>query len=282
MTEHVLTWRKNLPPSGNADAPLHLIDMPRGLSRPKIQILAAEALEPEGRAVLLEVLAALRRQADAGAAAAPIRISLKSLALRQREIIEDLLGEGEVRAQVGGEALWSICESVLTGVWRVQLRTADGEVVPWLEVGAIPAPLLHAAERLPKGVVPLPQELPPGAMNASSLIAELTARSAAWVAGQENHVINFTLLPITDVDADVLTASIGQIPLVIHSEGYGSCRIYATGLRHVWAVQYLNSMGKVILDTLEVGDVPVSARAAQEDFVDSAVRLAEMLEAYAS
>ena len=63
MTEHVLTWRKNLPPPGNDDAPLHLIDMPRGLSRPKIQILAAEALEAEGRAVLLEVLAALRASA---------------------------------------------------------------------------------------------------------------------------------------------------------------------------------------------------------------------------
>ena len=281
MAEHVLTWRKNLPPPGSGDASLHLIDMPRGMSRPKQQILAAEALDDAARGVLLEAVAALRVQAVAGAAAAPIRIALKSLAPRQREVVEDLLGEGEVRAQVGGAALWSICESVLAGLWRIQLRTADGEIVPWLEVGAIPTPVLHAAERLPQASVAVPQQLPPGAMNASALIAELVARSAAWKPGQENHVINFTLLPITDVDSEILTAAIGQIPLVIHSEGYGSCRIYATGLRHVWAVQYLNSMGKVILDTLEVGDVPVSARAAAEDFVDSAQRLTEMLEAYA-
>ena len=50
----------------------------------------------------------------------------------------------------------------------------------------------------------------------------------------------------------------------------------------MWAVQYLNSMGKVILDTLEVGGVPVAALAAKEDFEDSSVRLAEMVKAYAS
>ncbi len=281
MTEHVLTWKKNLPPPGSSDEMLRLIDMPRGLSRPKNQVLAAEALEDSGRAVLLEALAALRALADAGDSTAPVRIELTSLPLRQREIALDLLGEGEVRAQVGGAALWSICETVLAGLWRVQLRTADGEVVTWLEVGAIPTPVLEAALQ-PQAVVPVPQELPPGGMNANALIAELNARSAAWLPGQPNHVINFTLLPITEVDSDVLTTTVGQIPLVIHTEGYGGCRIYASGLRHVWAIQYLNSMGKVILDTLEVGGVPVAARAAREDFADSAVRLAEMLEAYAS
>lgn len=282
MTEHVLTWKKNLPPPGSSDEVLRLIDMPRGLSRPKSQVLAAEALEESGRAVLLEALAALRALADAGDSAAPVRIELTSLPPRQREIVLDLLGEGEVRAQVGGAALWSVCETVLAGLWRVQLRTADGEVATWLEVGAIPTPVLEAALQLPQAIVTVPQELPPGGMNANALIAELNARSAAWLPGQPNHVINFTLLPITEVDSDVLTNTVGQIPLVIHTEGYGSCRIYASGLRHVWAVQYLNSMGKVILDTLEVGGVPVAARAAREDFTDSAVRLAEMLEAYAS
>ena len=77
-----------------------------------------------------------------------------------------------------------------------------------------------------------------------------------------------------------IDAAIRQIPLVIRSEGYGSCRIFATGLRHVWAVQYLNSMGKIILDTMEVGGIPASACAAREDFEDSAGRLAEILEAY--
>jgi hydrogenase-1 operon protein HyaF len=39
-------------------------------------------------------------------------------------------------------------------------------------------------------------------------------------------------------------------------------------------------MDTIILDTLEVGDVPVSLCAADEDFQDSAERLGEILEAY--
>jgi hydrogenase-1 operon protein HyaF len=41
-------------------------------------------------------------------------------------------------------------------------------------------------------------------------------------------------------------------------------------------------MGSVILDTLEVGGVPVAVLAAREDFEDSAVRLAEILMAFTS
>jgi hydrogenase-1 operon protein HyaF len=39
-------------------------------------------------------------------------------------------------------------------------------------------------------------------------------------------------------------------------------------------------MGNVILDTLEIGGVPVSVLAAKEDFEDSSERLAEILEAF--
>jgi hydrogenase-1 operon protein HyaF len=123
--------------------------------------------------------------------------------------------------------------------------------------------------------------MPQGAMNAPALLHELQERSAAYRPGAENHVINFTLLPLTEVDAQVLTAVLGQVPLVIRSGGYGSSRVFATGLRHVWAVQYINGMGNVILDTLEVGGVPISVLAAREDFEDSSERLAEILEAFA-
>jgi hydrogenase-1 operon protein HyaF len=38
----------------------------------------------------------------------------------------------------------------------------------------------------------------------------------------------------------------------------------------------------VILDTLEIGGVPVAVLAAPEDFVDSAERLAEIMQAFTS
>ncbi len=119
-------------------------------------------------------------------------------------------------------------------------------------------------------------------MNSVALLTELQERSSGYQPGAENHVINFTLLPITEADAEVLTTVLAQLPLVIRGGGYGICRIFATGLRHVWAVQYLNSMDKVILDTLEIGGVPVAALATREDLEESAGRLAEIILAYAS
>jgi hydrogenase-1 operon protein HyaF len=228
--------------------------------------------------VLDQVLATLRRFAEAPGE--PERISMRDLAPADREIVVDLLGEGDVAAEVGGSGYWRVQETVLTGLWRVEARAADGTQAEWLEVATIPLAVTQAAERLSRERVDLPSQWPAGAMNAPSLIAELQERASTYIPGEQNHVVNFTLLPLTDVDADVLTETLGQVPLVIRSEGYGSCRIFATGLKHVWAVQYLNSMGKIILDTMEVGTIPASACAAREDFEDSAARLAEILEAY--
>ena len=46
------------------------------------------------------------------------------------------------------------------------------------------------------------------------------------------------------------------------------------------SVQFFNAMDTIILDTLEVGGVPVVALAASEDFEDSAERLQQIIEAY--
>jgi hydrogenase-1 operon protein HyaF len=48
----------------------------------------------------------------------------------------------------------------------------------------------------------------------------------------------------------------------------------------VWAVQYTNASGQIILDTLEIGDVPEGVRAGRHDFEDSGARLKTILEAY--
>lgn len=281
MSEHVLVWRGNLRTgeSVDPDAP-RLIDMPQGLRRSRRQVKAADGLTTTSRAVLMEALAALRRQAEEPGA--PVRISLRELDDHDRDVVLDLLGEGEVSAIVGGSAEWRVQESVLPGLWMIESVADPGEYSLWLEAAQVPSPVVQAAERFPQAAVTLPATVPPGAMNAMAVLVELQDRAAAWDGDGPNHVINFSLLPLTEVDADVLTGTLGQVPLVIRSEGYGSCRIFATGLRHVWAVQYLNSMGKIILDTMEVGGIPASACAAREDFEDSATRLAEILEAYAA
>lgn len=285
MTEHVLVWHPKVPDEAQTggEDPVRLIGMPTGLVRPARQALAADQLTPDARALMHEIVADLRRRIETPDAP-PVRYSLDTLDEAGKATVADILGEGDVWAKVGvGDAYWRVVESVLPGVWRLESSTADGTTREWIEVGAVPQPILQAATELPRAVIDMPRQMPQGAMNAPSLLHELQERSSAWRPGNgENHVINFTLLPLTEMDAQVLTSVLGQIPLVIRSGGYGSSRVFATGLRHVWAVQYVNGMGSVILDTLEIGGVPVSVLAAKEDFEDSAERLAEVLEAFAS
>ncbi len=282
MKESVLVWHPKVPSgeSGGVEDVPRLIGMPTGLVRAARQIKAADSISPASRHALTAALEALRQHAESPGE--PTRISLKALTEEELGTVADVLGEGDIWAQVGGAAAWHIVESVLTGLWRVEATEADGTKAEWLEVGAIPQVILTATERMPRDRIRVPEHVPPGAMNVQSLLAELQERSSAYRPGDESHVINFTLLPITEVDAEVLTAVLGQIPVIIRSGGYGTCRIFATGLRHVWAVQYLNSMGKVILDTLEVGAIPSAALAAREDFEDSAMRLTEILDAYSA
>jgi hydrogenase-1 operon protein HyaF len=281
MTEHVLVWRPvgGAAPAGG-DEELRLIGMPTGLVRPPRHTPAKEELSAASRTVMNAVVADLQRRIEQ-ADGPPTRVSLQGLSDEEKATIADILGEGDVWAKVGlDNAYWRIVESVMPGIWRVESSTADGTQGEWVEVGAVPEPVLRAAAELPKATVEVPAQMPQGAMNAPALLYELQQRSTDYLAGAENHVINFTLLPLTDVDADVLTSVLGQVPLVIKSGGFGSSRVFATGLRHVWAVQYINGMGNVILDTLEVGGVPVAVAAAREDFQDSAERLVEILQAF--
>jgi hydrogenase-1 operon protein HyaF len=151
-------------------------------------------------------------------------------------------------------------------------------VADYLEVGAVPEAARRGALLTAPALLPGPA--PDGAMNVMPLLAEIADRMMRWRQGDDAHVINFSLLPMTSEDMAFLQATLGRGPVSFASRGYGACRVVATGARHVWSVQYLNAMDTIILDTLEIVDVPSSVLAADEDFQDSAVRLREIEEAY--
>jgi hydrogenase-1 operon protein HyaF len=116
-----------------------------------------------------------------------------------------------------------------------------------------------------------------GIMNAPAILNELLDRSLSYKIGETAHVINLSLLPMSQDDMKYLAEALGAGAVTILSRGYGNCRISSTGLRHVWWVQYFNSMDQIILDTLEVVDVPEVAQAAADDYADSVERLGEWL-----
>jgi len=203
------------------------------------------------------------------------RLPMAELDAVSRQAITEILGEGEVAGSVTLDGVRrDLQESVLTGVWQVRDDTGRCTV----EVGPVPAVVTRAAVSLRPAPLRLPE--PTGAvMNGAAILAEVSDRAANWQGG-ENHVINFTLLPMTEADHELLIRVLGRAELSLTSGGFGDCRIMASTVRHVWAVQYVNAMGHTILDTIEIGDVPRAACAGREDFEDSAERLGEILEAY--
>ncbi len=194
-----------------------------------------------------------------------------------RQAVIEILGEGEVCGSVTlDDVVYRVRESVLTGVWHV--TGAGGR--DWVEVGTVPGIVTRAADSLGPANYPVPVAFG-DVMNAPAVLGEIRDHATHWDGG-DNHVINFTLLPMSPGDHEMLISVLGRADLALNSGGFGDCRIMATQFRHVWAVQFVNAMGHTILDTVEIGGVPGAACAAREDFEDSAERLADILEAYLS
>jgi hydrogenase-1 operon protein HyaF len=205
-----------------------------------------------------------------------VSLDMSSLSDASRTLIDQVLGEGEVSARIASEAgTLTIQESVFAGVWRVRGRDSAGHAfADRVEVGDVPV----AVRRAMDSGLPAPVYSPPGpgVANAPALLAEIAEQLAHSTAPA--HVINLSLLPFTPEDGAWLDQCLGRGQVTLLSRGYGNCRITATGIARVWWVQYFNSQDALILNTLEVSDVPEVACAADVDLEDSADRLAEVLE----
>jgi hydrogenase-1 operon protein HyaF len=262
------------------EEPVQFLDMPRDMSTysmPCVPDGAPPAALTVARDVLAQFLGLLERWDPAARSPGP-RLDFASLPAEAVSVLNQMLGEGEVAIQVSGAQPLSIQESVFTGVWRVCAVDASRALVAdWLEAAPIPDVVLAAA-RAAAGARIEPVSIPHGAMNSPALLAEITAQLGTRKLGDPAHVLNLTLFPMTAGDHDVLLRALPVGPVAMMSRGFGNCRITSTGARDVWRVQYFNSMSTLILDTIEVVDVPEVALAAVEDLLDSRTRLAELIE----
>ncbi|MEE4146173.1 MAG: hydrogenase expression/formation protein [Halieaceae bacterium] len=259
---------------GETDDGLALLGMP-AMQTPATPRLP---IDFESGPLLRERLEQLR-QAVARAAAGDDGqvLDLVDLDADSRQSMLEMLGEGEVSGSVTLDGVsYTITESVLPGIWR--LSGSDG--CEYLEVCTIPAVITRAAASLRSAPFALPPAVP-GIMNGLALLAEINEHAQNWdPAIEHNRVLNFTLLPTSRADQQLLIDVLGRAELVLDSGGFGNCRVMATTVRHVWVVQYVNGMGKTIMDTIEIGRIPDAALAAREDLEDSAGRLVEILETY--
>lgn len=273
------------PGAHSEDETLDYVHLPQdmGTFRPPI-LPEPEQLAGHGQArALLQQLLALVQAAAAGGP--PGRLPLAGVAAADLQLIGQVLGEGEVSAlvqqQPGATAGLELRmqESVFTGVWRV-LSLTDGQLLEdCIEVGPIPAALRQVAlEDARQPPAPWAGALPPDVQNAPLLVEELRDQVQRWQPGALAHVVNLSLLPVSPQDIAYLDHQVGTGRVLLLSRGYGNCRISNTRLPNCWRVVYYNSMDAVILNTVEVVDLPEVALAAQEDLADSAQRLHEVLQ----
>jgi hydrogenase-1 operon protein HyaF len=268
------------PGSQIEDEELDYLPMPQGMSTYQPPRLPEpDALDGHGAAIaVLDQVLAVLQAAIRGESVAPVDLS--GLGAADREIVNQALGEGEVGAQVAdgqGSALVQVQESVFAGVWRVIERLPDGGLQDRIEVGAIPEVLKTCARQDGASGHRPAARLPEGVMNAPTLLQELHDQRQQWRVGQSAHLVNLSLLPLSPADMACLEEQLGTGRVVILSRGYGNCRISSTRVPNTWRVVYYNSQDAMILNSIEVVDMPEVACAAPEDLVDSQQRLREVM-----
>jgi hydrogenase-1 operon protein HyaF len=259
---------------------LQYLDMPRGMNTfqmPSVPERAdAEALASAHD--LLEAFHVLLGDWNAAEAGRGPRLDLAGVRPAVLEVLNQVLGEGEVSIQVDGARRYKIQESVFTGLWRVCALDGDGRLAhDWLEAGMVPEVAARAAREAGRSELP-PIDFPEGAMNSPALLAEIASQLAARASGDAAHVINLTLFPMTPQDHAVLERALPVGPVAVISRGFGNCHVTSTGIADVWRVQYFNNMNTLILNTIEIVDVPAVVLAAIEDLTDSRERLAELVD----
>lgn len=261
-------------------ADLSYMEMPSGMATFSMPPLPEpdEAAGCEAALAVLEEVRAAAALPDAHAGSRSFDIS--ALNETNRAFVGQVLGEGEVAIIAGPEL--QVQELVLAGIWRLRFGGGDGGLArDEIVVAGFPSAVNDVATAgAATSVMPMDAyaPLPEGVVNAPALITELAAGLEAYLApGGAPHVINLSLLPHTEGDLAFLTERLGRGQVAVLSRGYGNCRISSTGTANVWWVQFFNSQDLLILNTIEIVDVPEVARAAREDLADSAERLGEIL-----
>jgi hydrogenase-1 operon protein HyaF len=269
-------------PTDEDGAEMTFMDMPSGMTTFEAPIVP----EPENTsgmeqamALSEEILLAMNSYKIGDEA---VIFELDTLDEKNKVFMDQLLGDGEVSVQCGGDLNAQIQESVLAGLWRVHYLDDNQKIIrDTMEISHVPRLVSHMTFKGAADYLDIDNlEIPESVYNAPPLLVELSDNMKEFDSKSEPYVINLSLLPHTEEDITFLSDSLGIGPNVILSRGYGNCRISSTKTKNIWWVQYFNSQDTLILNTIEISLVPSVGCAAQEDIDDSAERLNEILSIY--
>lgn len=263
------------------DDGLEYMVMPKGMDVFQIPLLP----EPEDMSAYpnamqtLHALIQMIKDHQQGEVVAPL--TLLHLSEVEVNVINQVLGEGEVAATIAANEEQNfpqidIQETVFVGVWRVLVIAHGIRIYDALEVATIPALIEQVAQQDAESNYQA-QALPADMVNVPTIIHEVVNQSQTWSKTQKSHMVNLTLLPLSELDIAYIDEQLGTGRVTILSRGYGNCRIVNTCTPNTWRLVYYNSHDKVILNAIEVVDIPEVACAAEQDFKESLGRLIEVV-----
>lgn len=247
------------------------------------------------------------------------QFDLGALNTLSREFIDEIFETGDIKATVqlnsGDINHIEVHQSVMAGVWRIKHFNHLGKVgADYLEIATFPSAILSKCYALKnKESFDKSFELPSrnrsrkpscespekpsqekfgqtlsldiilqnsDSFDKYALIAELNQRGEQFSASDEPFVINLTASCINDDELTSLEAQLDIGEVTMLSTVYGNCMINATSCMNTWWIKYFDAYDRVILNTLEVVDIPSIAKASYKDISFSGLKLKSLLAHY--
>ena len=155
---------------------------------------------------LRHTLASYDRDSDAAIA------NLAALDDASRDIVNQVLGEGEVSITYAGNHRARTQESVLAGVWRTfYIDEQDRLLADIIEVADVPR-LVHSNDGRHRPINTGSEQVPGDVMNALPILVELESQLDNFVSDGTTNSINLTLLPLSEADVEFLDRRLGRGP----------------------------------------------------------------------
>lgn len=185
------------------------------------------------------------------------------------------LGVGEARIVLRKDDV-RMAETGISGVWRVQEKGAQR-----FEVSCLPLPLLNA---LKASCAPLvtPEAVPDGVFVAPAVLKELEHAQGNVKLDQISfdppYMVELTRQPLSDIDKEYLTATLGVGDVAIELSGFANANIQSTQYQGIWRNTILNNAGKELLDSYVVTRIPPEVPSAPKEMADAIAQCDEIIE----
>lgn len=181
--------------------------------------------------------------------------------------------KGEVVVRLEGPVSGMVRESRLPGLWHVR-RGAGTEAVHEVVVAEVPNLLREAAAAEASSEIPIP--VAEGSVHGRALLLRIAQCLKGLALEDTSTLFDLTHCPLSSDDHALIDRTLKTGTVWGWSLGYPACQAVTTSVRCIWRVRYRNG-DKLVLDTIEIVDIPAVLRAQREDIDDSLTRFDTLL-----